>query len=53
MTQEKIDTITIKIPHSMTKAFDKIAKEQDRSRSAVMRIALQQYLDSLKKITKK
>jgi len=48
-TQEKTDAITIKIPQAMTKALDKIAKSQDRSRSAVIRIALQKYLDRLKK----
>lgn len=45
MKPEKIDTITIKIPHSFTKQLDKIAEEQDRTRSAVMRRLVQEYLE--------
>lgn len=45
MKSEKIDTITIKIPHKTTKQFDKIAKEEDRTRSSVMRMAFEKFLE--------
>lgn len=45
MKTEKIDTITIKIPHNYTKQFDKIAIEEDRTHSAVMRKAFQEFLE--------
>ena len=46
MKTEKIDTITIKIPHNYTKQFDKIAIEEDRTRSSVMRMAFQSFLEN-------
>ena len=45
MKSEKIDTITIKIPHSVTKKLDKIALEEDRTRSSVMRMAFAKFLE--------
>lgn len=45
MKPEKIDTISIKIPHAYTKQFDQIAAKEDRTRSSVMRMAFQNFLE--------
>ncbi len=45
MKAEKIDTISLKIPHNFVKKLDKIAKEEDRSRSSVMRMAFEEFLE--------
>lgn len=48
MKAEKIDTISLKIPHSFIKEIDAVAKKQDRTRSAVIRRVLQDYLEEIK-----
>ncbi|HLD76610.1 MAG TPA: ribbon-helix-helix protein, CopG family [Rickettsiales bacterium] len=45
MKVEKIETISLKIPHNFVKQLDKIAKEEDRSRSSVMRMAFEKFLE--------
>lgn len=50
MRAQKIDTITIKIPHNIVAQVDLLAKKQDRSRSAVIRKALQEYLEDLQDV---
>ena len=46
MKAEKIDTISLKIPHNFVKKLDKIAKEEDRSRSSIMRMAFENFLEN-------
>jgi predicted DNA-binding protein len=43
--KSQIDTISIKIPHALVEALDKIAGEQDRSRSALIRRIVSDYME--------
>ncbi len=52
MKAEKIDTVSIKMPRFMVKELDKLAKNQDRSRSSLVRNVLQEWIKN-KKNTKK
>lgn len=40
-----MQTITVKIPDDMAKFLDKLAKEEERSRSYYIRKAISQYLE--------
>lgn len=40
-----MQTITVKIPDDMAKFLDKLAKEEERSRSYYVRKAIAQYLE--------
>ena len=45
MLAEKINTISVKIPEGLDKMLTLVAKSEDRSKSAVIRRALQEYLE--------
>jgi len=45
MLAEKINTISVKIPKNLDKILGLVAKKEDRSKSAVIRRALQEYLE--------
>ncbi|MFC1659616.1 DUF6290 family protein [Pseudomonadota bacterium] len=45
MLAEKISTISVKIPEGLDKILALVAKKEDRSKSAVIRRALQEYLE--------
>lgn len=45
MLQEKIDTLSIKMPNTLNKILTRVAKQQDRSKSAVIRRLVQEYLE--------
>lgn len=42
-----LDTVSIKLPSELNKLLDKISKRQDRSKSSLIRIAIQEYLEDL------
>lgn len=42
-----MQTITVKIPDDMAKFLDKLAKEEERSRSYYIRKAISQYLEDM------
>ena len=42
-----METITIKIPTKLNALLTKMSKEEDRSKSSMVRIALQEYLEDL------
>ena len=44
---ERISTISMKIPFGLNKVLMDVAKKEDRSKSAVVRIALQNYFEYL------
>ena len=41
------NTISIKIPQELNKLLEKVSKRQDRSKSSLIRIAIQEYLEDL------
>lgn len=43
----KLDVISLKIPHDLVLDLDKVAQKQDRSRSSVIRLLLTDYLERL------
>jgi predicted DNA-binding protein len=45
MLVEKVNTISVKIPEGLDKMLAFVAKNEDRSKSAVIRRALQEYLE--------
>jgi RHH-type rel operon transcriptional repressor/antitoxin RelB len=45
MLAERINTISVKIPKDLDKILALVAKKEDRSKSAVIRRALQEYLE--------
>lgn len=46
MAKQKLDVISLKIPHDLVLAIDKMAQKQDRSRSSVIRVLLTDYLET-------
>jgi RHH-type rel operon transcriptional repressor/antitoxin RelB len=42
-----MQTITVKIPDDMAKFLDKIAKEEERSRSYYIRKAISEYMEDM------
>lgn len=42
-----METITIKIPTELNNLLTRFSKEEDRSKSSLVRIALQEYLEDL------
>ena len=42
-----METITIKIPTQLNNLLTRMSKEEDRSKSSMVRIALQEYLEDL------
>ena len=42
-----MDTITVKIPTELNNLLTKMSKQEDRSKSSMIRIALQEYLEDL------
>ena len=43
----KTDTISIKIPSELNKLLDKIAIREDRSKSSIIRKAIQEYVEDI------
>ncbi len=44
-TREKIDVISIKMPHQVNSVLETIAKEEDRSKSSLIRVILSEYIE--------
>jgi len=44
---QRISTISMKIPFNLNMTLKRVAEEEDRSKSAIIRIALQNYFESL------
>lgn len=42
-----MDTITVKIPTELNNLLARMSKQEDRSKSSMIRIALQEYLEDL------
>ena len=42
-----METITIKIPTELNSLLTRMSKQEDRSKSSMVRIALQEYLEDL------
>lgn len=46
MVKQKLDVISLKIPHDLVLNLDVVAQKQDRSRSSMIRILLTDYLET-------
>lgn len=45
--QTNVDTISVKLPVHLNRLLEKVSKRQDRSKSSLIRIAIQEYLEDL------
>jgi predicted DNA-binding protein len=43
--KEKIDVISIKMPHQINTVLESIAQEEDRSKSSLIRVIISQYIE--------